>query len=799
MKYSLNWLKEFVDIELTPQALAEKLTLSGLEVEGLIEVGGPLSGITTGRIEKIEKHPKADRLWITHVNVGTATHVIVTAATNVTERAIVPVSIPGSVLFSGLQIREANLRGVDSYGMLCSEKEMGIKEEATGIWILPEDTPIGIDFCSFANLKDTLLEINVLPNRGDLQSIYGLAREIAAILEVPLKLPKIDIQKADAVETIMIELHATQACPLYTARRITSLKNRPSPLWMQRRLELLGIRSLGLLVDITNYVLLELGQPLHAFDRRLLKAPNIEVRYAADKEVFETLDGNKHILNSSVPVIASQGTAVALAGIMGGKNTEVKPDTTDIILESAFFNPSDIRKATQKLRLKTESAMRFEKGVDRELVAIASDRASHLYQTLGQGTVSGPLYIKEDKNQMILQPITVLFSFDKISALLGMTIDPNQGAKILTRLGFKIDKKNNAFTAVVPTWRQFDIKEMPCLAEEVIRMMGLDQIPIAWRPDTVEVAAQSALEALKQHMTAILCGHGLNQVSTFTFVSAEENLLFGGQNNPKLEITNPIAPEQAVMRCSLLPSLLKIAAYNRRRQHAHVKLFDIGKVFLSDSDQIQEEKHLSLVMTHARWDSDYLETERAANKQLLPHLKGLVEELIKQPVTYQKTTAPCFFHEQALEISVQGSDQKLITIGHLGLLHPTCLNAFDIEIPLYAISLNLTALSQLPTPVARYKPIMRFPSTRRDLALLVPKTVSFESIQTVLNAHKPTAVTEMFLFDHYESEKIGAHQRSVAVGFIYQNPDRTLSDEEVNAAHEDFCRKIKADLPITIR
>ncbi len=745
MKYSFKWLCEFVKIDLTPQQLADRLSLAGQEVEAVIPVGEKLSGIVVGKIEKIEKHPNADKLVVTQVFDGKERYQICTAATNVFEGAVIPVSLPGSVLNSGLQIKPAKLRGVDSNGMLCSEVELGVADESQGIWILPNDTPLGIDFIDYAHLKDTILDIAILPNRGDCQSIYGMAREVAAILNLPLKKPDCSINAAPGDSDISVEIADKEGCPHYTGRLIKTIKQNPTPLWMKRKLQLSGIRPISLIVDITNYVLLELGQPLHAFDRKSL-GNKIVVRRANASEKMVTLDGDERTLSPEILLICDGDRPVAAAGVMGAKNSEINDGTTDVFLEAAYFQPGRIRKGRTVLGLRTESSIRFEKGVDPQGVVMASDRAAHLMQELAGGSVVGqPKTIEWPKK-------IIPFSSEQINKLLGAAIPESEMVSILGRLGFEYKEAS----MIVPSWRQLDIQEWPCLAEEVARVWGFEKI------GTPLPSPPAPLPGGEGRFESLLLDYGFYQVCTFPMIEAHDQ-------DPGLALRNPIAPEESVMRASMLPSHVKVLEFNRKRQVEQLRIFEIGKVFKGQD----EETHLS-----ALWmgGCDFLE------------LKGLVENIVGD-VVFGECRSVELHPKKAL--SVNGD------LGVVGFVHPSLLRRYDLDGDVGYISLNLAKM-----PAAKkktFRPIPKFPSTRRDIALLTPRSLKYAEIEKVILENKPKWVKEFFLFDVFESEKIGKENKSLAFAFIYQDPERTLSDEEVNGAHQQFSATLKEKLPVSIR
>jgi phenylalanyl-tRNA synthetase beta chain len=793
MLFSLKWLKEYVEINVTATELADKMNLAGQEVESLVEVGKGLCNIITGKITKIEKHPNADKLVITQIFDGKDTHQIVTGATNIFEGAIVPASLPGAVLANGLKIKNSQLRGIDSNGMLCSEVELGAAQEADGIWILPEDTPLGVDFVEYANLQDTLLDIGVLPNRGDCQSIYGMAREISTILGSPLKKPETQINEINETCQTSIELAEPELCPLYTGRLIKDVKNNKTPLWMQRRLQLSGIRPLGLLIDITNYVLLELGQPLHAFDNEKIENSKIIIRKATQKERFTTLDDIERELTSENLLICDGKKSVALAGVMGGKNSEISDTTTDIFLESAYFFPSNVRKTASKLGLRTESVIRFEKGVDPEQVELASQRASHLYQELANGKVVKDFKIQKNQNHPHFQNKELDFSVDAINKLLGSSFNQNEMQNTLQKLGFSMNQDK----ITIPSWRRLDIQELPCIAEEIARMLGFENIPSTMPLDSVIVERQTKEHKLSNNIKTLLINNGFFECQTFTMIAEDDFRKTDIQATDLIKLQNPLTIEESVMRTHMLPSLLKTASFNLKRQAENLKIFEIGKTFISRDQKVSEELHCTALIIGERFDNVYRETDKKANNFDIYNLKGLTNLLTSlglPELNYQLTTTNYLHPKQALAININKQ-----TIGEIGVIHPTVANNYEIEAYIYYLDININKLTATPPKKVIFKSISKFPQTRRDIAILAPKTLPYNEIEDTIKKFKPKNTVNFFVFDCFESEKIGTDKKSLAFGFIYQNNEKTLSDEEVNKAHEKFCNFLTQKLPITIR
>ncbi len=772
MKYPLSWIKEFVDITIPVQELADKLSLSGLEVEAIDTINPDICNIITGKIEKIEKHPNADKLNVTWVTDGKKTHQIVCGAKNIFEGAIVPVSLPGAKLPNGMVIKETKLRDVDSCGMICSESELGIKETSEGIWLLPADTPVGIDFVEYAALKDHILEIKVLPNRGDCQSIYGLAREISVLLNTPLKQPDTTVILSNLPLAQKITVETPESCPLYTARSIQLSQMPSTPIWMTRRLNLCGNRSINLMVDITNYVLLELGQPLHTFDSQKIDA--LTIGNADKNSQFIALDGNTYQANDSMMIIKDSHGIQAIAGVMGAKHSETTETTSQIVLEAAYFDAVSVRKTASALALRTESAIRFEKGVNIEAIELASNRASHLIQKLAAAKIGAIEIQKSDSDHRFTRK-SIPFSASDINTLLGTSFSESDMVRVLEALEITLENHE----AVIPAHRRHDLQELPCLAEEIARLIGYDHIPSLLPPTPMPQTKESPLSQLQATLSPFMRSRGFNECITFTMISPTDIQKCNLDTSNLQEITNPISVEESIMRPTMLPSLLKVANHNLNRQQDSVKIYEIG----SQWNGATQETWLTALSVG---QNDFLA------------LKGLVENIL-ETVSFSVTYAPSIntnLHPMLqLKILVKES-----VIGEFGLVHPSLTKRYDITQQSGYIAINLTQLSQLTATPKRHQDLSKFPSTRRDVAILAPKSLNYDLIKTQIDAHLPTQVTNYYLFDLFESDdKLGKDNKSLAIAFKYQAVDRSLTDDEVNEAHQNLCQTLSQNLPITIR
>ncbi len=691
MKFSLNWIKDLAPITLGAQDVADKLTQMGIEVEGIHRCGQNIKGIVTGKIQAIHPHPNADKLRITEFFDGSTTHQIVTGAQNVQVGDIVPASLPGAVIANGMSIKPSALRGVDSFGMLCSQVELGIAEASEGIWILPADTALGLDVVSAFELQDDILDLAILPNRGDCQSILGIARELSP-----------------------------------TSLNLDPGATHPTPLMITIRLTRCGITPAKTLPEqIAQYVLHELGQPL-----------------------------------------------------------EVTLTPTKIQLSAPQLDPIAVRKSKPKMA--QESLVRYEKGIDPNVAPVALTRAAALIAAL---TPNQSIEI-QDSAPLQLPEKWIPYSADAINRLLGLSLDKTVIDGILEQLGFTSINSQ----AKVPSWRYYDIQEWPCLAEEIARIHGLDQIPTSLPDNALGVEPNTALYTLTQKLEALLPTLGATQLCTLPMIPPQH------LQNPDaaLIIQNPISAEESAMRDSLLASALPIVSHNLRHGASYFDGFEIAKIYHKSGDNIQEETQLIIVTTSGPQQAPYTGPEIAQNKLHFSHLKGRVETLLELTrsiqVSFNKSEDPRMHPVQSAQIL---SGKTLI--GTLGLLHPQTSQKFDIDVPVGVIILNLSTIVTLPSKGLKYQPFSKFPIIERDIALLAPRDLSFERIVQTLQKNKPKLLKNVQLFDLYSDDKLGPDKKSLAIRLQYQDPDTTLTDDVINATHQELVQKLTLTLPVSIR
>lgn len=790
MKFSLSWLKKYVDITNTPEQIADCLSFAGLEVESFETIGANLTGITTGKISAIDSHPNADKLVITQIDDGTKTHQIVTGATNIAVGDIVPVVLPGGVVASGMKIKEAKLRGIDSFGMLCSQEECGLEPTVDGIWILAKTTPLGVDFCEYAHLKDTIFDIAILPNRGDCQSVIGLSRELATLYNLDLTVPKISMSQTDTNNPFSVSSN-TDLCPLYIGRYIYDIQTNQSPIWLQRRLEISGIRSISLIVDITNYVLLETGHPLHAFDETKCKSKNIRVDHAKQTDVITTLDDQKRDLKHSQLVIYDENTPVALAGIMGGAGFDVDDSTKSIFLEAAYFDAISIRRSGVNSGLRTDSSIRFEKGIDITTVDFASQRACELLHQLANAKISANTAIYKNESDTLFNFKEIPCDLDQINSFLGSNYTHDDMINTLSKLGFSY--KNSVLK--VPSWRTQDIQKWPCIAEEIARLKGFDSIQATLPQTAVIQDKKTPLVTLTESTQDMFVAQGFKEINTYPMISSTDfNTTSAGTITDSNSLANPISDQLSIMRDSLLASFLHVVSYHHLRQLTDLALFEVGKTFHENSEDMK----ISLCISGQFFENCKSKSELDVSKNLFQHLSKVIlnwATTSKLPISFTQETLPKWAHPKLYQTILLGKKP----IGTIAMIHPTCLDAFNLTNDVCFAEFSLQECAELNQPLPTYTSFSRFPSTRRDIALVVPKSLTYNEILAVISKFKHKSVVDVGVFDVFESEKLGADNKSLAIYLIYQDKKTTLSDDKVNKAHSRLCDMLTKELPVSIR
>ncbi|MCI0748103.1 MAG: phenylalanine--tRNA ligase subunit beta [Verrucomicrobia subdivision 3 bacterium] len=806
MKVTLNWLKQYVGFDWTPEELRERLTMLGLEVEGMQKLGGEFEGIVVAEVLTRDKHPNADKLSLCRVADGKGERQIVCGAQNFKPGDKVPLILPGASLppkpgeKEPFTIKVGKIRGVESHGMLCSPKELGLSDDAQGLLILPPAAKVGQPFAEHLGRAagDVVYDLEITPNRPDLNSVIGIAREISAVTGNPLRLPDVKLPDGgDRVEKwVAVRLEDPELCARYAARVVRGVRVGPSPDWLRQTLEKVGVRSISNVVDVTNYVMLEIGQPLHAFDYHLLGkgqsgTPTIVVRRAGEGEKFTTLDGQERALTTQNLLIADETKAIALAGVMGGQNTEINEKTVDVLIESAWFKPQNIRATSKRLELRTESSYRFERGADIRICDWASCRAAQLIlETAGGELLAGVV----DAFPVPPAPKEIQLRHRKTDELLGVAIPPAESVKHLRRLGLEMIKEAaDACTVRVPTFR-VDLKREADLIEEVARLYGVDKIPATSPRGAI---GANVFDAVHDHIAEarrLLTGLGLSEAQGQTLVSSESAKLVTGD---VLALENPLSADMNLLRPSLIPGLLDMLRHNLHRKNDDVALFELGRVFRKENG-VREQRNVAFALTGRRQPGFWTGDDREATYDIFD-LKGILEEFLEQfgvrGANYARRAEAVSPYIESAVIQLGG---KLI-LGEIGQLSPLLAKRCDLRDRVLIAELNLDMLLARRKSEKSFKPLPAFPSIRRDVAMIVPESTPHESVLNTVKKLKPANLERVDLFDVFRGQNIPPGQKSMAYAFTYRNPERTLTDEEVNAAHEKVIEQFRKELQATIR
>lgn len=788
MIVTYNWLKQFVDFDLTPEDLSHRLTMAGLEVDAMEKFGEGLDSVIVARLASVDPHPDADRLTICQVETGSDTVQVVCGAKNHRAGDLVALAQVGSVLPGDFKIKKSKIRGQVSMGMLCSEKELGLAEESEGILILPDGLPLGRPVFDALGLKDVSYELGLTPNRPDCLSILGVAREVAAMVGSPVKLPLVSAAEEGPPieESTSIVVEEPDLCPRYAARLIRGVKIGPSPEWLVRRLESVGMRSINNVVDVTNYILMELGHPLHAFDFNHLRGRRIAVKRPAEGEEFSTLDSQKRLLGREDLVICDAEGPVALAGIMGGENSEVQPDTVDILLESAYFNPVAIRRTSKRLGIHTESSHRFERGADVNMVPVALNRATALIQEVAGGAVAkGSI----DVYPKALSERKLTITTRRTNEILGLKLETLEIQRLLRSIGLDVepagDRVDEALYVSVPTFRP-DLEREIDLIEEVARLNGYDRIP------STMPAGRAICHRPTGHQRQVTCARnamvtaGFSEVINYSFISsaAWDCLCLDADDYRRraVPILNPLTEEQAVMRTSLVPSLLETAARNLAYRSRDLALFELRPVFhpVDREDLPREGLRLTAVRCGRREPEGWAQAQQGVD---FFDLKGVVENLLETfripGVVWESGRSEPFLHPGKSCSILMGER----TLGTIGEVHPKVLENYDIDIPLYLFDLDFEELSSVSRSFGGFSPLSRFPDVYRDSAFLLDEEISAQQVFDVLAEVKGRDVEEVVLFDLYRGPGIPEGKKSLAIRVRYRSVEKTLTDEEINSAH----------------
>jgi len=861
MKVTLNWLKQYVDFNWSPEELAERLTMLGLEVEGVHKIAGEFEGIVVGQVLTRDKVPGSDKLSVCKVNDGRGERTIICGAQNHKPADKVALILPNFALplKSGEKepfvIKERKVFGIVSQGMMCSPQELGLADDADGIIILREDAKLGQPFAEYLGRTagDAAFDLEITPNRPDLNSVIGIAREIAAVTGNLLKAPSVTCQMSGEKmsDLVNVRIEETELCPRYTARVVRSVKVGPSPDWLRSTLEKVGIRSINNVVDVTNFVMLECGQPLHAFDYHLIAegsstgfqpvnvgqasnlsahenqtegkvsalpdrqsaCPTIVVRRAQDGELFVTLDGQKRPLTSEMLLIADETKGIALAGVMGGQNTEINERTQDVLIESAYFQPANIRRTSKALGLRSESSYRFERGADIGITDWASQRAAQLILETAGGQLAAGV-VDAYPRPPAAKEITLRFR--KTDELLGISIPADEQVRRLTSLGLTelsgqspIANRQSSVLSV-PTWR-VDLKREADLIEEIERLYGLEKVPATPPRGAIGVHLFDTVHDEIAEARQILCGLGLNEAQGQTLVSSGE---FGMRAESVL-LANPLSSEMDALRPSLLPGLIHALRQNLSRKNYDVALFEIGQVFhravgVSPAEPnrkqnhqqdaggtLQEERRVAIALTGQRHPLFWSGNERDAKFDMFD-IKGMIEELLGEfgirglSLSHRAEATGLFVESATMHLGKQ-------PLGEVGQLLPALAKKYDLRDAVLLAELNLDFLMARRASTKSFKPLPQFPAIRRDVAMLVLETTTHDEVLQTVKQAKVANLELVELFDVFRGKNVPAGQKSLAYAFTYRSPERTLTDTEVNAAHDNLVEQFRQKLATVIR
>ncbi|WLR60776.1 phenylalanine--tRNA ligase subunit beta [Guptibacillus hwajinpoensis] len=801
MLVSMNWLQQYVDLDsYSADELADLITKGGIEVETVEKLNKGITGVVIGHVLECQQHPDADKLNICQVNVGEEEPVqIICGAPNIAQGQYVAVAKVGAVLPGNFKIKKAKLRGEASHGMICSLQELGIesklvsKEYADGIFVFSEDVTPGEDALEYLNLNDEVLELGLTPNRADAMNMIGVAYEVGAVLNRSIELPSPELVRSDedVEEYVSVRVENEEDNPYYGASLIKDVTIKSSPQWLVNRLVSAGIRPINNVVDITNYVLLEYGQPLHAFDYNRFGSKEVVIRRATEGEKIVTLDDTERTLSNEHLVITNGSKPVAVAGVMGGADSEVQEDTTTILLEAAYFNSKLVRKASKDLGLRSDSSARFEKGIDRNRVVGASERAAQLIQEIAGGTVLKGIAEQGDRT---IEALDVSIEVNRINQVLGTEISETEVAAIFERLQFSYQNFGGTFTVQVPP-RRPDITISEDLIEEVGRLYGYDNVP-ATLPLTESTPGQlSEYQVKRRHVRRTLEGAGLFQTVTYSLTSPSKRLFFSDESAEAVRLAMPMSEERSELRTSLIPHLLEVAQYNRNRQLENVAFYETASVFLPGDELPVEQEHLAGVVS-GLWQEHLWQKEKKVADFFV--VKGILEEIavefgLEDRLSFSRAEEPKLHPGRTASVYL---DDELI--GYIGQLHPEVEKDLDLS-ETYVFEINLEKLLNADVAHLQYKKLPRFPSVTRDVALVVSESLEAGEVKKVIKEAGGSKLVDIQLFDVYQGEHLDEGQKSLAFSLRYYNPEQTLTEEEVKKAHDRVLTAVEEQFGAALR
>jgi len=801
MILSYNWLKELVDIKLSPTELAEKLNLSGLPVEEITETGAGVTGVVVARILKIEKHPNADKLSYCDVSDGTNTYKVVCGAQNITEGMTVPLATIGAVLPGDFKIKRSKIRGIESEGMLCSAKELGIGGDHSGILPLdPERFPVGASYSP--GVPDTLLSIEITPNRPDLLSMIGAARFIAAITGAKVNEPDCSIKpglidnSTDINKMLSVDVTDASLCPRYCARVIKNVKVTESPDWLKKKLANLGVRPINNIVDITNYVLFELNQPLHAFDYKKIRGAKIVVRTAADGETITALDGKVYKAKSTDLMIADESSPIAIAGVMGGEHFSVTPETTDIVLESAFFNPGTVRKTARSLGISSDSSYRFERGIDIQNTVNAMNRAAAMMAEISGGMVSGN-FIDVYPNPRKLNSITL--RLQRVNKLLGTSFSAAEVSGILDSANFKNSESGGVFSITVPGYR-VDLAEEIDLIEEIAQTAGYDRIPSTLPSAAITLGSEPPAETFSKKLSDIFISYGFSQAYNYSFLNTKLLKALGASGykpqNPAL-LKNPFNEEESAMKTTLIPDLIKNLIHNVNNEEHNVHLFETANLFsMPEAGRYEQYPAIGCITYGAILPAAFSKKELITD---LYFLKSVINSLISasdasSAPEYKAASPYPLFLEYGFEIIVKGR-----VIGCGGQIKEEILHDNKMKEKAFACEINLNELLSISTGTVKYSGLSPYPAVKRDLSLLLDSSVPAASVENTIRSANPRLINSITLFDMYKGKQVPDGKKSLSYNIVFRSKERTLSEAEINKTMENILLRLKENLKAELR
>ncbi len=808
MRVSWKWLKELVEINLEPAELGSLMTMSGIEVEGIEPLQKGVRGVKAGLLRGISRHPEADKLFVCTLDVGEGKeYTVVTGATNLQAGMKVPVALPGAQLPGGKHIESTFFRGIESAGMLCSAQELGLdtdkltNELKEGIFILPADTAIGRDVVYELGLDDVVLELGLTPNRSDCLGMLNVAREVAALTGGKLKFPHIEASRENGscAGLIRVDIDNPELCRRYVARVLTDVKIAPSPLWMQLRLMAAGMRPINNIVDVTNYVMMEMGQPLHAFDCDKVRGRHIIVRQAAGGEELVTLDGQSRKLQPEMLVIADEAGAIALAGVMGGLDSEITAATKNILLESACFNGANIRRTSLALGLRSEASLRFEKSAEAEQCAMAADRAIQLMTELGAGK---PVEGRVDRyvNPVVRKPIRLRTK--KVSEVLGITIDNDTIQKVLLALQIRIVERDpDGYLVETPSYRP-DLEGEIDLIEEIARLHGFDKIPTTLPYGATVQGARTREQNMRETVRKILEAQGLYEVITYSFINPRHldwlRIPIEHPLRQTVVVKNPLSEEQGIMRTTLLPGLLDTVARNLNKRNKNFRLYELGKIYLAEGfpeNPLPAEKSTIGAVAVGNKEKTWVSPTEEYD---FYHLKGVMERVLERlqikGIFVPNKQIPWFHPGKSASLLINGKEA-----GFLGEIHPLVLEKYGIEQRTTGCIMDMDTLYQEASQDIYYRPIPRYPSVTRDLAVVLPENVAASDVARMIEKIGQGRLHGIRLFDLYRGKQVENGYKSLAFSLTWAAEDKTLTDDEVNLLHQEIERALAQDLGAGLR